>query len=444
MSLMPKMKRSGDSLEKNIRDYFESEISADRFYVNKSSAKVRWKPKYFSKDRNSHITFDVSIEVYLPDATEYSFVLLIECKNYSHSVPVDDAEEFFQKVQQVAGANSKAVIASTAGFQSGTREFAKSKGIGLLRYFNQDNCKWELKRSPSAGVRTALQADSRHFIEGLANPDFQSLIFDLYLQSPTRETNSLWDFMEDMLLDSELSSESIRKIVNARNRHGSSVSFIEKDELETIADSILSRLSYAGGELNLEALCEHEHKKTGLIVSTDVIPSELQKASRILGRISFDPLIIEIYRQAQAHRGRERFTLAHELAHHLLAHGEYLEQEYCEDSDFVLSRQPFMDGTDIARMEFQANFLAGCILMPRLNFIESFQALVRTLSIPNRGFGALYVDDQACNLQNFEIVTKRLMLIYGTSYAAVKIRLESMGLLHDHRKKHQLPKPPSI
>ena len=43
--------------------------------------------------------------------------MLIECKNYSHAVPVDYAEEFFAKVQQVAAANVKAVIASTASFQ---------------------------------------------------------------------------------------------------------------------------------------------------------------------------------------------------------------------------------------------------------------------------------------------------------------------------------------
>jgi len=85
---------------------------------------------------------------------EYSALVLIECKNYSHPVPVDDVEEFYSKVQRVAAANAKAVIASTAPFQSGTRSFAKSKGIGLMRYFGNENFKWELKRSPSASARS--------------------------------------------------------------------------------------------------------------------------------------------------------------------------------------------------------------------------------------------------------------------------------------------------
>ncbi len=145
--------RAGDSLERAIYDLFATEIEADRFFAKKTNCKLFRKKSYYSKDRGEKIIFDISIEVYLPGATDYSMLMLIECKRYTHAVPVDDAEEFFTKVQQVAAANAKAVIASTASFQSGTRAFAKSKGIGLLRYFDATNFKWELRRSPSAGAR---------------------------------------------------------------------------------------------------------------------------------------------------------------------------------------------------------------------------------------------------------------------------------------------------
>src|SRR5688572_9084792 len=129
----------GITLEKRIYDLFQSEIDADRFWAKKENCKVYWKQGYYSKDRAREIIFDVAVEVFLPGAKEYSALVLIECKNYSHPVPVDDVEEFYSKVQQVAAANAKAVIASTAPFQSGTRTFAKSKGIGLMRYFGSDN-----------------------------------------------------------------------------------------------------------------------------------------------------------------------------------------------------------------------------------------------------------------------------------------------------------------
>jgi Zn-dependent peptidase ImmA (M78 family) len=125
--------------------------------------------------------------------------------------------------------------------------------------------------------------------------------------------------------------------------------------------------------------------------------------------------------------------LAHELAHHLLAHGAYMIREYCDEEDFVLHRRSLMNGSDIARLEFQANYFAASLLMPRTYFLEDFQRLTRTLNIPDRGYGALYVDDQPCNIQSFRVVTNDLMQKYGVSRTAATIRLESLGLLRDAR-----------
>ncbi len=174
--------RVGDELEGKIHDLFQTLIEAGIFWAKKSCCKLFRKKGYYSKDRGKEIVFDVSIEVYLPGEKEYSSLVLIECKKYTHSVPVDDAEEFFAKVQQVAAANAKAIIASTASFQSGTLAYAKSKGMGLLRYFGSSNFKWELLRSPSASARST-SADAAHLVEeGLSRQDFHSQVFDLYLQ----------------------------------------------------------------------------------------------------------------------------------------------------------------------------------------------------------------------------------------------------------------------
>ena len=215
MNISSSTTKTGAAFEEQIRNYFDEEILAGRFFAKPECCKVREKPKYHSRDRGGDITFDVSIEISLPGATEFSAVVLIECKNYTHPVPVDDVEEFFAKVQQVAAANAKAVLATTASFQSGAREFARSKGVGLLRYFDRKNCKWELMRSPSGGISGGASAD---VASGLSSLEYQSEVFDLYLQSPTRDTNSLCDFLEDLLLDEALSPSQLRRITNARTR----------------------------------------------------------------------------------------------------------------------------------------------------------------------------------------------------------------------------------
>lgn len=433
MPRTPTTAQKGNALEKRIRNLFQAEIDADRFWAKKTNCKVFLKKGYHSKDRQKEIVFDVSVEIYLPGAKEYSSLVLIECKNYAHPVPVDDAEEFFAKVQQVAAANAKAVIASTASFQSGARTFAKSKGIGLMRYFEANNFKWELRRSPSATARSTSAEDTLLVEAGLAQEDFRSLAFDLYLQSPVRETNSLWDFFEDLVLDSALSPQQVRKIANPRSKLVNQVPFFEKDELESRSAETLTELGYGGGEVDLTELCAREAKRTGLIVETDVASPDPDSITPVLGRIAFDPLVIQVYAHETSNRGRDRFTLAHELAHYFLNHGRYLVREFCDDNDFVLKRAAVVDGSDVARLEFQANYLAASLLMPRTHIIEDFYRVVRTLNIENKGFGPLYVDDQPCNLQNFEVVTGQLMQTYGVSRIAAKIRLESVGLLRDAR-----------
>jgi Zn-dependent peptidase ImmA (M78 family) len=176
---------------------------------------------------------------------------------------------------------------------------------------------------------------------------------------------------------------------------------------------------------------KEKKERCGLKTLTGVALTKADLLHPILGRIIFEPLEIQVF--AQSDRGRERFTLAHELAHHLLRHGHYMSREYCDEEDFFLHRQGIADGTDIARMEFQANYFAGSLLMPRTNFVEDFWRIVRSLGISDRGFGALYVDNQPCNLQSYRFVTNQLMQGYGVSRSAATIRLESLGLLRDVR-----------
>lgn len=434
MSIVQNSTKKGTEFEELMYRYFAAEIRNGRFFAKPQCCKVRKNPKYHSRDRSGDITFDVSIEIFLPGSTELSAVVLIECKNYTKAVPVDDAEEFFAKVQQVAPAKAKAVLASKASFQLNTRKFAQAKGIGLLRYFSQDNCKWELRRSPSGSVRTGVAVDVSEIVSGLTNPDHISEVCDLYLQSPTRDTNSLNDFLRDLLLDDAFSPSQLREITNTRTKRSSIIPFIEKDELENIATGVLQDISYTSGKVPLQHMCKYEASRSGLIVNHNVKPRPEFINRQVLGRITFDPPKIEIYHQANRSPGRLRFTLAHELAHHLLGHGKFMRREYCQDRDFSIEKMSTSDETDIARMEVQANFLASNMLLPKHNVIEDFKHLIHKLELLNRGYGSLYLDKQPCNIQNFEQISAQFMRRYGVSRAAVTIRLQALGLLHDVRQ----------
>ena len=126
----------GDKLEAQIYSLFDAEISNGRFFAKEENCEIYARKGYYSRDRKKKIVFDVSIEIRLPGHDDYSILILIECKNYNHPVPVDDVEEFHSKIQQVAGANGKGIVASTNSFQESVFNFCESKGIGLLRYYD--------------------------------------------------------------------------------------------------------------------------------------------------------------------------------------------------------------------------------------------------------------------------------------------------------------------
>lgn len=63
---------------------------------------------------------------------------------------------------------------------------------------------------------------------------------------------------------------------------------------------------------------------------------------------------------------RQRFTLAHELAHALMHHGE----EVRFDKDFRVNLRSETSGLGVDVEEIEANFFAACLLMPR-RFLEA-------------------------------------------------------------------------
>jgi Zn-dependent peptidase ImmA (M78 family) len=427
----------GDILEENIFRLFVKLIAAGQFWGDSKACRPYRKKGYYSRDREKEIIFDVSIEYVLPGAAKYSMVTLIECKNYSHPVPVDDVEEFFAKAQQVAAGNSKLVLASTAAFQEGAIRFAKSKGIGLLRYFDASNFKWELHRSPSIGSLPPTESRDEVY-KGLTLQDFQSVCFEFYLQSPNGATNSLWDFFDDLHSTVLLAQNEWREIRNRKGKPNLTIPFLGRDEIEERSAIILRRNGYTCGAVALDAICSQENRDAGLVVNRVDSGDFKENPYSILGKISFDPLVIEIYEQPLLNVGRERFTLAHELAHHFLGHSKYMVKESCDEANFSLSDMMNMLAPDIARMEAQANVFAASLLMPRERIIADFKTLRQWLRIIDRGHGPLYVDDQPCNWQNYERVTGELMTQYKVSREAVAIRLEQLGLLRDVRSKRWL------
>jgi hypothetical protein len=127
----------GTVYEQEVADAVDAQLAQGNLGLDPALAAVRRRPSYFSRDRQKDIIFDVSVEVFRKGGTVPYFIWLWECKNYGHTVPVDDAEEFHAKLEQIGADRTKGTLITPVGFDKGTIEYARSKGIGLWRYIPQ-------------------------------------------------------------------------------------------------------------------------------------------------------------------------------------------------------------------------------------------------------------------------------------------------------------------
>lgn len=122
-----------ERFEAEVATYVEEQMHFGRLGLQRGMAILCRRPRYYSKQRESDITFDVSIEVF-PSAEKTGKPFLIwiwECKDYpSKRVSVDEIEEFHHKLHQV-GAH-KGTVVTRHGFQSAAINLARSCGIGLM------------------------------------------------------------------------------------------------------------------------------------------------------------------------------------------------------------------------------------------------------------------------------------------------------------------------
>ena len=421
--------KKGDRLETQIYEFFKAEIDIGNFLAKKEYCKIFTKKGYYSKDRETDIIFDITIEIYMPGEKNYSILFIIECKNYNHSVPVDDAEEFFSKIQQISGANIKGVIASTNSFQSGTFTFSKSKGIGLLRYFTKEKRDWILNRSPSSFTQQQnSKVEKTELIQGLNSESHKSKYLDLYGFHNDTYTSNLQNFFY-LVFNYKSTQSDIEnfKVVFTENKKTSSViPYISEEKIELLCSSITKSINYSGGAVSLEDISKNLNKEHNLKVLLNIKLDE-----GVLGNIHFGKKTISIDNSQCDSLERSRFTLAHELGHYFLNHANFINEESCYESNIELDSPPQISFNEIIKMEWQANSFSSFLLMPKREFIKDFLIESKALGIMNKGHGYLYLDNQKCNQNSYYVISAKLMRKYKVSRAAVKIRLLKLGLISE-------------
>lgn len=414
----------GDLFEERVYEYLKRELEQGDLWFSPKFSQIFRKKKYYSREREDYIVFDISIEVKRPELDEPSLIVLIECKHYESKIPVNDIEEFCSKIGQVTGVNVKGVFASASAFQNGAIRFAKNKGVAVVRHFDEEGFKWELSR-PLLMRALSFAARQRAQIEhGMIEPQYQPSVYTAYASTPVGFTNAWQGVIEDFMHGVKDDLEGLKKLIVKRQPAKERVAFVSKTVIEDRAQELLEAAGYVGGSVDLQSLIAHEQQISGLTVHFR------DESKSVLGRISFHPPEINVFTQDRE-APLSRFTLAHELGHFLLGHGQYLQQEEVHPEDLEITASSRMPRSDIERLEWQANTFASYLLLPRRALLERFALVAEIYGIRNRGHGILYVDKQAVNYGKLKLVLGNLSHHFRVSKTAVRLRLAGLGVLVD-------------
>lgn len=427
--------KKGSILEEKVFGFFTKLISENGFdgFGPEENTKVYWKKKYFSSTRNSDIEIDVSVEVF--DAkNRLCRLLLIECKNYESSVKDKDVLSFFGQIEGIsshlkntvkgdifyASPDVKGIMITKLSFQSGAIETAKNKSIALGTFSLSSNDYRPILRRTTFESLSIISEEAERMI----NEEFyRSQIFDYAFYVNGIYTNAVNNFLN------ELFDRRASQITSSDGNNGYIVDYIEDSTIESISQNVLMDSKYQDGETPLSQIAE----KNNIILNYESFD---QEKSEILGKISFEPTVITIFRNNnESNNPRERFTLAHELGHFFLGHSKYILEEYCRESDVDLDLEVGIK--DIVRMEYQANLFASYLLLPKKQLLNEFLRLFNFLKIRARGSNRyLFVDSQQENYSKYNSMIEALQTKYSVSKQVITIRLEKLGLIiFDHKFK---------
>ena len=383
----------GDKFEDKSYHLIEKAIENDELGISKSSAKVFRKKGYFSAKREKEIIFDLSIEIWPRNAKRYSFLFLIECKSSnSKKVPVDDVEEFWGKVDQVAGKNVKGVMISDNSFQSGGLIFAKNTGMMLIEVDNEDSHSIILHRTEKEEIESKEKS-----------------IDDIF-----------FSFLNKTL--------GLKKVQGLKK--------LSANDIENLATPILDKYNKLHSAIEIDSFIEF--LKTEYELSFDFTKNlETVNGKQIAGYFDIENKAILI----DASIGRSEkfpFVLGHELGHFFLHSELKINQERYndfEDSQYNFFSDKHILVNDRNWIEWQANKFAIALFLPKVLFIRHLIAFRTSIGI-SRPYH-IHLDAQSINQQDYYKTVEYLSTYFGISKTTVKFRIEEFELITYEKPKEE-------
>jgi|GEM_PF-756573 len=414
----------GNLFEERAYDIIAAAVNEGQLGLISENCKVFRKKAYFSKERDSNIIFDLSIEVWLPNAEQYHLLYLIECKDYTnHSVPVNDLEEFVSHIQQVTGENAKGVFITTNVLQQGALNYARSRGLMLIEVDAQNKSKIVLhnKNRRESILTDEAVATWEQQAERLAE------ISNIYDDDSGLEINwddAIRDFISKQL-NTDIHWEQPGTKVMGLERL--SKNLIEEMTTNIIKDFDASILSEFKG-FPMDEFLIYLKDKYGLTVITDQeIP--VIKGKKLNGYCDLENkrIFIDV---SLRDTGQYVFVCAHEIAHFFLHMNVHIPQTLynnLNDSAYDPAIGKYALLNEKHWLEWQANQFAAALIMPLRCVLGKLIIWQKKAGISR--LGRVWLDHQPCNVRDFKVMITILAYEFLVSRPILEYRMADLQII---------------
>jgi len=155
---------------------------------------------------------------------------------------------------------------------------------------------------------------------------------------------------------------------------------------------------------------------------------------KILGKTQLKPLGLFVD-ASLVNDDRFNFVLAHELGHVILHRFVKIKSKSYEDQEIVDDEIDLVSGKKYLKtlrdwLEWQANYFASSILMPRISVMKSVIKKQKELGI-RRNLGRIILEAKNYSMTDYKEIQKQLELVYSVNATNVECRLKELGILID-------------
>ena len=418
----------GDEFEDKVFRLFSILLKEGSLFVTPNS-KIFQKKKYYSPQRQDDIIFDISIESYLPNNSEPSFIIFIECKNYTGKVPISDIEEFHSKVEQIAPNANKSILVTNSSFSAQGINYAKSNHIALVRIFDDDKINWLLPREVAEAITyKEVETAEREIYDALCEDGYHIINNSISYFNGFPMYDSI-GFIESLYNYGDYhkhnQNETILNQLYKNDIALPEIEFMGDSQLNTIANNFRKELSEKYGinktkiDTNFFIKYLNDYQAFSIEYVDDL---HLTQPTRYLAYVDYENKKILILNDILKYENRLRFTLVHEISH-LLLHKELQQALLCNKTLLLLPENIK------SRIELQANKLTALILLPNELLIQELNFLIQKYQLNNKRGYYIYLDSQPCNTNQWNCISTHLSQVFGVSKDVIKIRLQEIGFL---------------